>query len=396
MNIKEEINNLKDELIQLRRDFHKHPELGFKEFRTSKIVADYLEECGLKVTRGIAKTGVMGLLEGKNPGPTLLLRADMDALPIQEANKVSYKSVNSGIMHACGHDAHTAILLITAKILSSYWEEISGNIKFIFQPNEEIGGADLMIKEGILESPRVDAAIALHLWTPLESGIIGVKTGPITGALDVFHLTIKGEGGHTGYPEKAVDPIIVSANVIQSIQAIQTREISVFRPTIIMFTKINGGTKSNIIPDSVSLEGSIRYFNKQEDKNEESLNEKFERIVEATCKAYRVKYELKFFNENKSVVNDKKMTELVIFSAKEILGQRDKVLSYQSIAGEDFSEFADRVPSAFYFVGTGNREKESHYPHHNPNFNIDEDTMLTGVEMHIFCALNWNKGNFSR
>ncbi|MFO7888746.1 MAG: amidohydrolase [bacterium] len=395
MNIKEEINNLKDELIQLRRDFHKHPELGFKEFRTSKIVADYLEECGLKVTRGIAKTGVMGLLEGKNTGPTLLLRADMDALPIQEENEVPYKSVNSGIMHACGHDAHTAILLITAKILSSYRnrKEISGNIKFIFQPNEEIGGANSMIEEGILENPRVDAAMALHLWTPLESGIIGVKTGPITGALDVFHLIIKGEGGHTGYPEKAVDPIIASANIIQSIQAIQTREMSVFKPTIIMFTKINSGTKSNIIPDSVSLEGSIRYFNKRENKDQESLNKKFKRIVDATCKSYRAKYELKFVNENKSVVNDEKMTELVIFSAKEILGHRDKVLSYQTIAGEDFSEFADRVPSAFYFVGTGNREKESHYPHHSANFNIDEDTMLTGVEMHIFSALNFPRKN---
>jgi amidohydrolase len=395
MNIKEEINNLKDELIQLRRDFHKHPELGFKEFRTSKIVADYLEKYGLKVTRGIAETGVMGLLEGKNPGPTLLLRADMDALPIQEENEVPYRSVNNGIMHACGHDAHTAILLITAKILSSHRNKIRGNIKFVFQPNEEIGGAESMIKEGILENPHVDAAMALHLWTPLESGIIGVKTGPITGALDVFHLIVKGEGGHTGYPEKAVDPIIASANIIQSIQAIQTREISVFKPTIIMFTKINSGTKSNIIPDSVSLEGSIRYFNKQDDKDQESLNKKFKRIVDATCKSYRVKYELKFVNENKSVFNDEKMTELVIDSAEEILGHHDKVLSYQTIAGEDFSEFADRVPSAFYFIGTGNREKESHYPHHNSRFNIDEDTMLTGVEMHILSTLNWSEANFS-
>jgi amidohydrolase len=394
MNIKEEIKNLKDELIQLRRDFHKHPELGFKEFRTSKIVANYLEECGLKVTRGIAKTGVMGLLEGTIPGPTLLLRADMDALPIQEENEVSYKSVNSGIMHACGHDAHIAILLIAAKVLSSYRNKIRGNIKFIFQPNEEIGGAESMIKEGILENPHIDAAMALHLWTPLESGVIGVKAGPITGALDVFHLIVKGEGGHTGYPEKTVDPIITSANIIQSIQAIQTREISVFEPTIIMFTKINSGTKSNIIPDRVTLDGSIRYFNKQEDKDQESVNRKFKRIVDATCKSYRAKYELKFVNENKTVINDNRMVELVIANAEKILGHRDKVLSYQTIAGEDFSEFADRVPSAFYFVGAGNRDKESHYPHHNSRFNIDEDTMLTGVEMHILSALNWSGANF--
>jgi len=389
MNIPEKINNLKDELISLRRDFHQHPELGFQEYRTAQIVADYLERCGLKVKRGVAKTGVVGLLEGSAPGPTLLLRADMDALPIQEENEVPYKSINNGIMHACGHDAHTAILLIAAKILSDYRKEIKGNIKFVFQPNEEVGGAKLMIEEGVLENPRVDAALALHLWTSLDSGIIGVKAGPITGTLDIFKLTIKGEGGHTGYPEKAVDPIIASANIIQNMQIIQTREMEAFKPVIIMFTKINSGSKVNVIPDTVSLEGTIRYFNKQEDKDSERLHEKFERIVEANCKSYRTKYSLKFFNENQSVFNDKELTKLVLSNAEKVLGNREKVISYLSIAGEDFSEFADRVPGVFYFVGAGNREKECHYPHHNPHFNIDEDAMLIGVEMHILNSLNY-------
>jgi len=389
MNIPEKINNLKDELISLRRDFHQHPELGFQEYRTAQIVADYLERCGLKVKRGVAKTGVVGLLEGSAPGPTLLLRADMDALPIQEENEVPYKSINNGIMHACGHDAHTAILLIAAKILSDYRKEIKGNIKFVFQPNEEVGGAKLMIEEGVLENPRVDAALALHLWTSLDSGIIGVKAGPITGTLDIFQLTIKGEGGHTGYPEKAVDPIIASANIIQNMQIIQTREMEAFKPVIIMFTKINSGSKVNVIPDTVSLEGTIRYFNKQEDKDSERLHEKFERIVEANCKSYRTKYSLKFFNENQSIFNDKELTKLVLSNAEKVLGNREKVISYLSIAGEDFSEFADRVPGVFYFVGAGNREKECHYPHHNPHFNIDEDAMLIGVEMHILNSLNY-------
>ncbi|KUK66043.1 MAG: Amidohydrolase [Parcubacteria bacterium 34_609] len=389
MNIPEKINNLKDELISLRRDFHQHPELGFQEYRTAQIVTDYLERCGLKVKRGVAKTGVVGLLEGSAPGPTLLLRADMDALPIQEENEVPYKSINNGIMHACGHDAHTAILLIAAKILSDYRKEIKGNIKFVFQPNEEVGGAKLMIEEGVLENPRVDAALALHLWTSLDSGIIGVKAGPITGTLDIFQLTIKGEGGHTGYPEKAVDPIIASANIIQNMQIIQTREMEAFKPVIIMFTKINSGSKVNVIPDTVSLEGTIRYFNKQEDKDSERLHEKFERIVEANCKSYRTKYSLKFFNENQSIFNDKELTKLVLSNAEKVLGNREKVISYLSIAGEDFSEFADRVPGVFYFVGAGNREKECHYPHHNPHFNIDEDAMLIGVEMHILNSLNY-------
>ena len=389
MNLKKKITSLKDELIELRRDFHKYPELGFKEYRTAEIVANYLEKCGLKVKRGVARTGVVALLEGNAPGPTLLLRADMDALPIQEENELPYKSINKGVMHACGHDAHTAMLLVAAKILSDYREEIKGNIKFVFQPNEEVGGAKVMIEEGILENPPVNAAMALHLWALLESGTIGVVAGPITGTLDIFHLTIKGEGGHTGYPEKAVDPIIASTNIIQTIQTIQTREISVLKPTIIMFTKIKSGVKSNIIPDTVSLEGTIRYFYKEGVKGEEKLNKKFERIVGAICQAYRTKYKLKFYNENRSVINDLNMTKLVIATAEELLGNGDKIISYVSTAGEDFSEFADKVPSVFYFVGAGHKEQKSFYPHHNPHFNIDENAMLIGVEMHVRSALGF-------
>ncbi len=389
MDIKKKITSLKDELIKLRRDFHKHPELGFEEYRTAEIVANYLEKCGLNVKRGIARTGVVALLEGNAPGPTLLLRADMDALPIQEENEVFYKSINNGVMHACGHDAHTAILLIAAKILSDCREEIKGNIKFVFQPNEEVGGAKLMVEEGVLENPQVDAAMALHLWTPLESGTIGVVAGPITATLDVFNLEIKGKGGHTGYPEKAVDPIIASANIIQAIQTIQTREISASKPIIIMFTKIKSGVKSNIIPDTVSLEGTIRYFYKEGSKNEEKLKKRFKRIVEAICKAYRTKYKLKFYNENQSVINDPDMTKLVETAAEEALGNSNRIISYISTAGEDFSEFADRVPSVFYFVGAGSIEKESCYPHHNPRFNIDEDVMSIGVEIHVRSALEF-------
>ncbi|PKP61193.1 amidohydrolase [Candidatus Atribacteria bacterium HGW-Atribacteria-1] len=389
MNIKKKISSLKDELIELRRDFHKHPELGFEEYRTSKIAANYLEKCGLDVKRGIAKTGVVALLKGNTQGPTLLLRADMDALPIQEENEVPYKSVNNGVMHACGHDAHTAMLLVAAKILSDYQEKIKGNIKFVFQPNEEVGGAKIMVEEGVLETPHVNAAMGLHLWTPIESGKIGVTAGPITATLDVFNLKIKGKGGHTGYPENAVDPIIAAANIIQTIQTIQTREISALKPTIIMFTKIKSGVKSNIIPQEVSLEGTIRYFYKEGVKNEGKLKKRFERIVEAICKAYRTKYKLKFYNENQSVINDLNMTKLVRSTAEKVLGNIDRIIPYMSTAGEDFSEFVGRVPSVFYFVGAGNKEKKSCYPHHNPRFNIDEDAMSIGVEMHVRSALEF-------
>jgi len=388
MNIKKKITSLKDELIELRRDFHKHPELGFEEHRTSKIIANYLEKCGLNVKRGVAKTGVVGLLEGKSQGPTLLLRADMDALPIQEENDVPYKSVNNGVMHACGHDGHIAMLLVAAKILFDYREKIKGNIKFVFQPNEEVGGAKVMIEEGILENPQVNAAMALHLWTPLESGTIGLAAGSVTTTLDVFNLKIKGKGGHTGYPENAVDPIITAANIIQTIQIIQTREISALKPTIIMFTKIKSGVKSNIIPGEVSLEGTVRYLYKGGEKNEEKLEKRFERVVKAICKAHRAEYKLKFNVENRAIINDPDMTKLVETTAEEVLGNSSRIISYISTAGEDFSEFADRVPSAFYFIGAGSKE-ESHYPHHHPRFNIDEDVMLIGVEMHVRSALEF-------
>jgi len=393
MNIKKQITSLKDELIELRRDFHKHPELGFEEHRTSEIVANYLEKCGLNVKKGIAKTGVVALLEKNVQGPTLLLRADMDALPIQEENEAPYKSINNGVMHACGHDAHTAILLVAAKILSGYQEKIKGNIKFVFQPNEEtyrgVCGSKAVIEEGVLENPQVNAAMALHLWTPIETGKIGIIEGPITATLENFNIKIKGRGGHTGYPENAVDPIITAANIIQTIQIIQTREISSLKPTIIMFTKILSGIKANIIPDTISLEGTIRYLYKGGENNQEELEKKFERIVKAICKAHRADYELKFNIEDNAVTNDSDMTELVRSTAEKVLGSSKRVIPYMCTASEDFSEFADRVPSVLYFVGAGSKEKESNYPHHSPRFNIDEDAMLIGLEMHVRSTLKF-------
>jgi len=393
MNIKKQITSLKDELIEVRRDFHKHPELGFEEHRTSEIVANYLEKCGLNVKRGIAKTGVVALLEKNVQDSTLLLRADMDALPIQEENEAPYKSINNGVMHACGHDAHTAILLVAAKILSGYQEKIKGNIKFVFQPNEEtyggVCGSKAVIEEGVLENPQVNAAMALHLWTPIETGKIGIIEGPITATLENFNIKIKGKGGHTGYPENAVDPIITAANIIQTIQIIQTREISSLKPTIIMFTKILSGIKANIIPDTISLEGTIRYLYKGGENNQEELEKKFERIVKAICKAHRADYELKFNIEDNAVTNDSDMTELVRSTAEKVLGSSKRVIPYMCTAGEDFSEFADRVPSVLYFVGAGSKEKESNYPHHSPRFNIDEDAMLIGLEMHVRSTLKF-------
>jgi len=385
--IKEQVADLRDELIQLRRDFHKHPELGFEEIRTAGIVSTYLTECGLEV-KCMTKTGVLGFLRGRKPGCTLMLRADMDALPMEERNEIPYKSVHGGKMHACGHDGHTAMLLIAAKILSRLRDRIVGNIKFVFQPNEENAGARLMVQEGVLEDPKVDVCLGLHLWTPIESGKIGIVAGPVMAGAEEFKLTITGKGGHTGAPHDSVDPIITAVNIIQAIQSIQTREVDVLKPTLIMFAKIAGGSSAFVIPEKVELSGTIRHLYENQEENQEKLGDRFERIVRGICKANRADYQLEFIYLAPSVVNDQKMTDLVKLCAEKVVGITN-IVPFRSMAGDDFSEFAAKVPSSFYFIGSGNKDKETHYPHHHPRFNIDEDVLSLGAEMHVRTALEY-------
>jgi amidohydrolase len=395
MDLKKRIAALKGELIDLRRDFHRHPELGFQEHRTSSIVEKYLRGVGLPVKR-LSGTGVVALLEGKAQAPVLLLRADMDALPIQEENYLPYRSVNEGVMHACGHDAHTAMLLVAAKVLAEHREHIPGAVKLVFQPNEETTaeppGAQALIAAGVLTDPGVDAAMAMHIWTPLSSGQIGTDSGPVTATLDVFKIMVRGKGGHTGFPEQTVDPIVAASSIVQSVQMIQTREISPQKPTIIMFGKIEGGTKSNIVPDHVLLEGSMRYLYAGGEDSEENPKGRLKRIVEAVGKAHRVRCGLEVHCENRAVINHPGMTALLKRAAERVLGEAGAVVSYSCTAGEDFSEFAERVPSVLYFLGTGNRKKQTKFPHHSPRFAIDEDVLTVGVEMHVCGALDFFAG----
>ncbi|MHB1407441.1 MAG: M20 metallopeptidase family protein [Desulfitobacteriaceae bacterium] len=386
MEIKAEVAELYDELIRLRRDFHQHPELGYEEYRTSDIAAAYLRKCGLEVKK-MSKTGVVGLLRGREPGRTLLLRADLDALAQQELNDVPYKSVYEGKMHACGHDGHIAMLLAAAKILANHQQDIKGNIKFVFQPNEETAGALDMINEGVLEESRVDAAFAIHLWSPVASGQIGVLAGPVMAANEEFELTIFGKGGHTALPETAVDPIMAAAAIIQAVQTIQSREVSVLNPTLIMFGKIQGGSGRNIVPDQVQLGGTIRFLYKNEEQEKAELKQSFERVIAGICQAMRATYELNYIPSNPALINDPALIGLVRQAAFETLGDEKLIVPYRSLAGEDFAEFTRRVPSVFYFVGIGNKEKETDYPHHHPRFNLDEDALAIGVEMHVRTAL---------
>jgi amidohydrolase len=366
--------------------------LGFQEHRTAQVIEDRLRELGLEPRR-LAETGVVADLVGEAAGtaggPTLLLRADIDALPVREANEVSYKSQNDGVMHACGHDAHTAILLAAARVLVGMKDRIAGRIRFLFQPNEEVAGAERMVAEGALEDPPVDAAVGLHVWTPLPSGTIAATAGGVMSSMDVFRIVVKGKGGHTGYPESAIDPVLAAADLIQTAQRLQTRDISLLKPTALVFSKIHGGTKNNIIPDQVTVEGTLRYLFDPKLDGSEDPSTRLEEILAAVCAVHKCGYEYHVEAENEVVVNAPEMVALVREVAADIVEDESQVVDHRSMAGEDFAAYAKRVPSAFVFVGTGDPEKGTDYPHHSPNFNIDEDTMPTGVELFVRTALRF-------
>ena len=383
--IKKQTKGLHRELIEMRRDFHEHPELGFEEHRSGEIIEKYLQSLGL-TTKRIAKTGVVAMIEGDPKGPVIMLRADMDALPVQEENHVEYASKNPGIMHACGHDAHMTMLLGAAKILTQIKEPLKGSIKLVFQPNEENAGALPMIKEGVLNNPKVDSALGIHIWTPLPSGTIGVSPGGVMSGLDIFQMRIKGYGGHSGYPETAIDPIIAASDIVVSAQRIQTREISSMNPMTLVFGKINGGTKANIIPDEVTLEGSIRtLYNDTEDPPIKRLK----LLAENVARVHHCECEINWVRENIPLINDDKLVSEILPVAKEVLEDGSKVIPYRTMASEDFSEFTSRIPGVFLFLGTGNQAKETHFPHHNPRFNVDEDVLPQGVELYVKGALKF-------
>ena len=390
MDIKAAVDKLEKELIELRRDFHRHPELGLEEYRTADRIESYLKPLGLAVSR-IGETGVMGLLKGNQPGRTLMLRADIDALPVKEMTDLPYKSVNEGLMHACGHDGHTAMLLVAARILCERKDRIKGNIKFLFQPNEENMHAGLLVEKGVLENPVVDAAFGIHLMTSLETGKIGVASGAVMAGMHTFKLVIKGKGGHTGFPQESIDPIIAAANLVQTTQIIQSREIDAFKPTVIVFGRIEGGTTSNVIPDQVELEGTIRYLYDADAAGEDHPCKKFERIVKHVCRTHRTRYVMDYPYNHPAVINDSEMTQVVRAAAAEVVDAEDRIVPFVTMVGEDFCEFANRVPSAFYFIGAGNKDKGADYPHHHARFNIDEAALSVGLEMHVRSALAYLK-----
>ena len=356
-------------MINLRETIHMYPEDGFSEFTTSKIIIEELEKLGIKVQKNVAKTGVVGLIEGKYPGKTVLLRADMDALKIQEQADVEYKSKIDGMMHACGHDGHVAGLLGAAMILNELKDNLHGNVKLVFQPAEERdGGALPMIEEGVLENPKVDAAFAAHLWGYLNEGEVHLKEGPMMASPDIFNIKVIGKGGHGAVPQEAIDPIVITCQIVNVLQTIVSRKINPLDPVVITCGRIQGGDCHNVIPNEVELEGTIRTFN-EETRNwvPKVMEDLIRGITTSQGAAYEFKYEPKY----PALINDKYMTSFAKESLKKVVGEENVFdLKEPNMGGEDFAYFAQKVPSAFIFVGIANNKSEP-VIHHNPYFKWD-------------------------
>jgi len=377
--IRIEIENIKNTIISTRRDIHKHPELAFNELRTSKLVAERLKSMGIKVQENVGKTGVVGTLQGKNEGQTIALRADMDALPMQETNEVSYKSVNEGIMHACGHDGHTAMLLGTAEALATMSNKLNGTVKFFFQPAEEgKGGARYMIEDGALNN--VDAAYGIHLWNYQEYGTIGVKPGPIMAAADIFEITIKGKGGHGAAPQGTKDAIIIASHIIQTIQTIISRNTNPIESTVVTIGQINGGYNFNIIADSVTLKGTTRAYTEE---NRQLIKERLKEIISGTEKTFDTKIELDYEDGYPPTVNDPKAAANLLNAAQKIVGD-GAGHPYLSMGAEDFSYFLEKVPGCYFLVGSAPKgSKPLSVPHHCSHFDIDERALLIGSSIYL-------------
>ncbi|HBT40292.1 MAG: Amidohydrolase [Thermotoga sp. 50_1627] len=391
--IEPEVLKLRDEVVQLRRTFHMYPEIEFDLHKTSQIVAEYLESLGLEVKCNVAKTGVVGLLRGAGPGKTIMLRADMDALPLQELNDVPYKSRIDGAMHACGHDGHTAMLLVAAKVLASRKNELCGNVKFVFQPSEERfppGGALPMIEEGVLENPKVDFAFGIHLWNALPVGTVGVRAGALLAAADEFRIVLKGKGGHGAYPHVCKDPVVVASELVLAMQTLVSRNVDPLESAVVTVGKIHAGTAFNIIPETATLEGTVRTLNEQV---RSTIKQRMEQMVRGICDAYGMEFELDYKDGTAVLINDPDLTKVVQKVAEKVVGKDRVVEVPPSMGGEDMSFFLQRVPGVFYLVGSANAEKGLDKPHHSPYYDIDEDALIVGVQMHVSLVTELLKGS---
>jgi amidohydrolase len=376
-------------VIADRRQFHEYPELGFQEFETARGVVDRLRAMGVEDIRTeIAVTGVTGLIHGgKGPGKVVLLRADMDALPILEENDVEYKSRNPGKMHACGHDAHTAMLLGIARVLTARKDEFAGTVKLLFQPAEEGGGgAKVMIDEGVLSDPNVDAVFGMHMAQGNPVGTIAARPGPALAAADRFYVTIKGKGGHGAHPDLTFDPIAIGAHIVTALQTIVAREIDPVKPAVCTVGALIAGEAANVIPDTATLRGTLRSFDPEV---REHLAEAVERLCRGVATAMRADVDFEYAQGYPATVNEPGMTAMVMEVAAEVVGAENVIESPPIMGAEDFSYFLEQRPGCFYFVGSANEEKGLTWGHHHPRFDIDEESMANGMEVMVRTVLRY-------
>jgi amidohydrolase len=369
----------------LRRDFHMHPELGYREVRTGGIVAKELEELGIEVTKGVGKTGVVGLMEGSSPGPTILLRFDMDALPIVEETDTEYASTNQGVMHACGHDGHTAIGLTVAKILNEHKDQLKGNIKFCFQPSEEgmngeeVGGALMMMRDGVLDSPKVEKTLTLHLWNEKPLGWIHVAKGPVMAGAELFTIKLTGKGGHGAIPDTTIDPVVAAAQIITALQTISSRNVSPLQPVVVSVTSVHSGTTFNVIPQTAELTGTIRTFDPVVRK---LALERFEQIVRGTAASMQCESEIIIKQVTAPVINNENVAANVLQSAQSIFSDKQIIdTPYLTMGAEDMGYMQEKVDGCYFFIGSANDEKKLNYGHHHPKFDFDERALINGVAL---------------
>jgi amidohydrolase len=375
------VEEVSEEVVAWRRYLHRNPELSFQEEETARFVYETLQTFGntLELSRP-TPTSVVARLIGAKPGPTLAIRADIDALPIEEENDFEFVSRNPGVMHACGHDGHTAMLLGTAKILSEMRDRIRGEVRFLFQHAEELypGGAQQMVDEGVMEG--VDVVIGTHLWAPLEIGKIGVAYGAMMGSPDTFWITIKGKGGHGAMPHQAVDSIAIGAQVVTNLQHVVSRNTDPIDDVVVSVTKFTGGTTHNVIPGCVEMLGTVRTLDPEVRKK---VPEFMERVVKGITEAHGASYEFKYQFGFRPVVNDEEVTRTIEETVQEVFGEETLELVRPNLGGEDFSALQQAAPGTFFWVGAGNKEKGITYPHHHPRFTIDEDALPYGVKMFL-------------
>ncbi len=374
-----EVEQIKKTIIETRRDFHKHPELGFNELRTAKIIADKLKSYGLDVKTEVGKTGVIGDLIKDKSFHTIALRADMDALPIQENSEVEYKSVNDGVMHACGHDGHMAMLLGAAEVLSKMRDKLKVNVRFVFQPAEEgEGGARYVIADGALN--KVDQIFGMHLWNYQPYGEIGIQSGSVLAAADIIDIWIEGIGGHGAAPQGTVDAVVVASNLIMNFQTIISRNTDPLHSAVITIGEISGGHGFNIIADKVKLRGTVRAMTEE---NRQMIKQRIEEIIAGVAKSYNAKITMDYQDGYPPTINHDEPTKLIQQSAEQIKGAIVRE-PYLSMGAEDFSYYLQKIPGAFVFIGSAPADEEPmSVPHHCSHFDIDERALLVGTSLFV-------------